>query len=129
MTSSRSARLTTTVVLLIGAASILSAEGTAPAADPHAGHAMPSATDSPATAAFKAASAAMHSGMAIPYTGNPDVDFIAGMIPHHQGAVDAARIVLEHGTDPDVRTFAEQVIAAQEAEIAWMTDWLSKHGQ
>ena len=48
--------------------------------------------------------------------------------PHHQGAVDNARIVLQYGTDPDVRKFAESVIAAQEAEIKWMNDWLAKNG-
>lgn len=84
-----------------------------------------SGDDTASTAAFKAASAAMHTDMAIEYSGNADIDFIRGMIPHHQGAVDAARIVLEHGTDPDVRKFAESVIAAQEAEIAWMTEWLA----
>jgi uncharacterized protein (DUF305 family) len=40
-----------------------------------------------------------------------------------------ARIVLEHGSDPEVKAFAESVIAAQEAEIAWMNDWLAAHGQ
>jgi uncharacterized protein (DUF305 family) len=87
------------------------------------------ATDaaSPATAEYTSAMQAMMSGMMIPYTGNADVDFIRGMIPHHQGAVDNARIVLKHGTDPEVRKFAEGVIAAQEAEIAWMNDWLARN--
>ncbi len=75
-------------------------------------------------AAFTAANAAMHEAMEIDYTGNADVDFIRGMIPHHQGAVAMAKVVLEHGTDPQVRKLAEAVIAAQEAEIAWMQDWL-----
>lgn len=80
-----------------------------------------------ATAAYTAAMGAMMSGMMIPYSGNADVDFIRGMIPHHQGAVDNARIVLEFGTDPEVRKFAEAVIAAQEAEIKWMNDWLARN--
>ncbi len=80
-----------------------------------------------ATPEYEAAMSAMMTGMMIPYSGNPDVDFIRGMIPHHQGAVDNARIVLKYGTDPEVRKFAEGVIAAQEAEIAWMNDWLAKN--
>jgi uncharacterized protein (DUF305 family) len=85
--------------------------------------------ETPATMAFMQANAAMHEGMAIAFTGDADVDFIRGMIPHHQGAVDMARIVLEHGKDPEVRKLAEAVIAAQEAEIAWIQEWLAKHGQ
>lgn len=83
---------------------------------------------SPSTPAYQAAMGTMMTDMMIPYSGNADVDFIRGMIPHHQGAVDNARIVLQFGKDPDVLKFAQSVIDAQEAEIKWMTDWLAKNG-
>ena len=83
---------------------------------------------SPSTAAYQAAMDAMMTNMMIPYSGNPDVDFVKGMIPHHQGAVDNARIVLQFGKDPEVLKFAQSVIDAQEAEIKWMTEWLAKNG-
>jgi uncharacterized protein (DUF305 family) len=54
------------------------------------------------------------------YTGDADVDFLAMMIPHHQGAVDMARLVLIHGKDPLTRRLAEEIIASQNAEIAAM---------
>ena len=94
----------------------------------HEGHAM-MGDKGPASMAFMEANDRMHATMAIEYSGNPDVDFIRGMIPHHQGAVEMAKIVLEHGSDPEVRKLAEGIIAAQESEIAWMQDWLAKQGQ
>lgn len=93
----------------------------------HEGHSM-MGDKGPASMAFMEANDRMHQGMAIEYSGNPDVDFIRGMIPHHQGAVEMAKIVLVHGADPEVRKLAEAVIAAQEAEITWMQDWLAKNG-
>lgn len=93
----------------------------------HEGHMM-MGDQGPSSMAFMEANDRMHAGMAIEFTGNPDVDFLRGMIPHHQGAVEMARIELEHGTDPEVRKLAEAVIAAQEAEIKWMQDWLAKNG-
>ena len=54
------------------------------------------------------------------FTGRPDADFLAMMIPHHEGAVDMARLVLIHGRDPMVRQIAEEIIASQTVEIAAM---------
>nr|WP_280173591.1 DUF305 domain-containing protein [Rhizobium sp. RU33A] len=85
--------------------------------------------DSPSSKAFAEANAKMHKDMAVPLTGNADVDFVQGMIPHHQGAIDMAKIVLEYGKDPEIRKLAEEVIAAQEGEIAMMKAWLAKNGQ
>ncbi|TRC95734.1 DUF305 domain-containing protein [Mesorhizobium sp. WSM4303] len=80
------------------------------------------------TEGYKAAMDKMHADMmASQYTGNADVDFVRGMIPHHQGAIDMATVELANGKDPEIRKLAEGVIAAQEAEIKQMQDWLAAH--
>lgn len=70
----------------------------------------------------------MHEGMtAVKPTGDADVDFVAGMIPHHQGAIDMAKVVLEKGKDPEIKKLAEGIVKAQESEIKLMKDWLAAH--
>ena len=65
--------------------------------------------------------ARMMDGMHRPgFTGNPDHDFLAMMIPHHEGAIDMARLLLIHGRDPLVRQLAEDIIASQTIEVAGM---------
>lgn len=95
----------------------------------HQGHGQPSTAATPSTRAFEEANARMHRDMAITFTGNADVDFVRGMIPHHQGAIDMARIVLEHGRDAWVKKLAGEVITAQTKEIAEMRDWLARNPQ
>jgi uncharacterized protein (DUF305 family) len=83
---------------------------------------------SPSTAAYEEAAMRMHAAMDIPWTGDADVDFVRGMIGHHQGAIDMANVVIEHGEDPEIRALAEGIVAAQEKEIAEMEAWLAAHG-
>jgi uncharacterized protein (DUF305 family) len=97
----------------------------------HTGHVMPKSTSSEgaSTQAYRAANAKMHKDMDITYSGNADVDFVRGMIPHHQGAVEMAKIVLANGKDQELRKLATEIIAAQDKEITFMREWLKRSGQ
>jgi uncharacterized protein (DUF305 family) len=101
--------------------------------DGHSGHdAMESTTGetSPAVAEYKEAMNRMHAAMAeMEYTGNADVDFARGMIPHHQAAIDMAETVLEYGEDEEIKQLAEEIIAAQEAEIEQLETWLEENAE
>jgi uncharacterized protein (DUF305 family) len=60
-------------------------------------------------------------------TGDADIDFAAMMIPHHEGAIDVAKVQLEFGKDPALRKLSKAIVLAQESEIAFMTGWVAKH--
>lgn len=75
-----------------------------------------------------AINARMHAAMNVPLTGNLDADFVRGMIPHHQGAIDMAELALKHSNDPFIRTLARGIIAAQRREITAMRAWLREKG-
>ena len=61
----------------------------------HGGHSTPmqrqSSSEAPSTKGYREANTKMHRDMDIAYSGDPDVDFVRGMIPHHQGAIDMAK--------------------------------------
>ncbi|WP_262267532.1 CopM family metallochaperone [Microvirga yunnanensis] len=100
----------------------------------HGGHAGHSATapaqaaEAPSTQGYRQANETMHRNMDIPFSGDPDVDFVRGMIPHHQGAIDMAKVALQHAKDEQIRKWAADVIREQEREIAEMEAWLKTKG-
>ena len=94
----------------------------------HMGHHMPTTHEEGAAPDLYAPSRdAMHKDMNVKPTGNADKDFVLNMIPHHQGAVEMAKVQIEHGKDPELRKLAEDIIKAQDKEIAFMKEWLKKH--
>jgi hypothetical protein len=62
----------------------------------------------------------MMDDMAVKPTGDVDADFVAMMVPHHQGAIDIALAVLRHGRNPQIRRLAQEIIVTQQQEIAVM---------
>jgi uncharacterized protein (DUF305 family) len=95
--------------------------------DPHAGHgshagnsasASSKSTTTASTKKYQQINDNMHKSMDIKFTGDADKDFLAAMIPHHQGAVD------KHGKNPKIRQLAQEIITMQKKEIAEMKQLL-----
>jgi len=119
-------------IILIGAVAYTQMSGGKP--DPMAGMDHSTMNTAPASApasskAYEVAMVKMMKDMAIPYTGKPDVDFVQGMMPHHQGAIDMAKVALQYGKDSEIKSLAGNVVEAQEDEIAFMKSWLGKVDQ
>jgi len=97
-----------------------------PATQPHAvpGSAAPSAPLSETETAFLAANqvamSKMMAGMAVAPTGDTDRDFVAMMVPHHQGAIDMAQVILRYGKNEQLKRLAQEIIVTQQQEIAAM---------
>lgn len=66
----------------------------------------------------------MMKGIADP---EPDMAFARGMLPHHVGAVDMAKVQLEYGKNEEMRKLAQEIIDAQQPEIKLMQDWIATH--
>ena len=82
----------------------------------------------PASRAYMDSMRKMNQGMmGKPMSGDADRDFATMMMSHHQGAIDMARVELEHGKDPELKAMAQKVIGDQSREVKELQDWLDRH--
>ena len=101
------------------------------AANPQHSHhgSQPVSTDT-AWAELQQSMQSMHETMfSLESTANDDVDFVRLMLPHHQAAIDMAKVELSHGKDPRMRRLAQEIITDQQSEIELMQLWLKQHAQ
>jgi uncharacterized protein (DUF305 family) len=97
-----------------------------PAMQPHAHptSTAPSAAADAAESQFLAANeeamSKMMADMTVAPTGDIDRDFVAMMVPHHQGAIDMAQIILRYGKNEQLKRLAQEIIVTQQQEIAAM---------
>jgi len=110
------------VAVLLGTALIASAHEAHHAPAPPADGALRQklAQEAPFLAENDAAMNRMMNDMAVKPTGDVDRDFVAMMVPHHQGAIDMAMAVLRHGHNEQLRRLAQEIIVTQQEEIAAM---------
>ena len=78
------------------------------------------AAEAPYLAENDAAMRKMMDGMTAKPTGDVDRDFVAMMVPHHQGAIDMALAVLRYGRNEQLKRLAQEIIVTQQQEIAAM---------
>jgi uncharacterized protein (DUF305 family) len=86
----------------------------------------PEGDTGPASQATNGVIAKMQKELAIPFTGDADIDFAKRLIAQHQAAVDMAKVALVFGKDADVKKIADGVVKANEADIANLQAWLKR---
>jgi uncharacterized protein (DUF305 family) len=119
----------------IAAVFVINSAAAQPATTPMPGSSMksvemmmaPMPNDSASTKGYKATMMKMMEAMPT-YTGSADIDFMKQMRTHHQAAIDMAKVLLANGKDAETKKLAQQIIAAQEKEIATIDAWLKKKG-
>jgi uncharacterized protein (DUF305 family) len=85
-------------------------------------------SDSPVDLALTQSMATMHSAMHdVLFVGKPDADFALMMVPHHQGAIEMAKVELQFGTDPRLRRLALEIMVTQQSEIEVMNGALKDY--
>ena len=113
--------VTLAIGFVIGAAFLVSAhDGSLSEQDICATTGSAATAEAPFLAENDAAMKKMMSGMAVKPTGDVDADFVAMMVPHHQGAIDMAVAVLRYGRNAQIRRLAQEIIVTQQEEIAAM---------
>jgi len=70
----------------------------------------------------------MHQKMMSANDADPDRAFALKMIAHHQGGIDMARVVQQHGDDAEIKQMAQKTVEMQRKEIAELQSWLDRHG-
>ena len=83
--------------------------------------------ETPFMADNKTAMAKMMAGMDVRPSGDVDADFVAMMVPHHQGAIDMAQAELRYGRNEQLRRLAQEIIVTQQEEIAAMRVAIGQH--
>ncbi len=108
-------------------AAALAAAGTVSFADSHAMTSMAEMAEGDVKS-FMVPMDKMMATMPMTSTGKPDADFLLMMIPHHQSAIEMAKVELEIGSDEQTKKMAQSMIDDQEAEIEEMRAMLKEMG-
>lgn len=115
------------MILVLGGSAVAQDKTMPPMDMKNMGMMMPMAKDSAATKGYKASMMNMMKSMPA-FTGDADIDFMKQMKGHHQAAIEMAKVVLANGKDAETKKLANEIIAAQEKELAQIDAWLKKRG-